>query len=448
MEITENNANRLAFALIEKHQLSYSDAESNLLNLNLNLQCGEKIKESIPLQAAILTAINTGKRAFLGGVFINLPDNTPCLVNWPQKLNFNELVEFLGAKINKELECDNFSLYFGLPCINKNSLRVVCDSWKGGVLTPDDSFVFEENGNLPLGGILAGALGICHAFYKASNIDNICGNESFGLSLLDLDGEWKTCQNEEPEIIYLPKNYWILGLGHLGQAYLWSIGLLPYQMHKKVNFILQDYDIVNEANYSAGLLCEMAHDKLKKTRVCANWLEERGFITSISERMFNSNTVRIEDEPFIALCGFDSGKSRLALENAGFDLVVEAGLGGRLSNFDTIVIHTFPNGSKQPNEIWTSDTAVNINPSLLNAFEGNEICGILPIKIASKSISASFVGAFTGAIVIAELLKGLHGKKRIDKAVISMRNLDYKKIIYNEINYTTEMAKNGFEENK
>ena len=152
----------------------------------------------------------------------------------------------------------------------------------------------------------------------------------------------------------LPEKFWMLGLGHLGQAYLWNIAFLPYKDRSKITF-LQDTDRMVKANWSAGLLCD--DEKLLmniKTRICSNWLEKKGFKTRIIEKKFDESTKRNDEdeEPLLAICGFDSAKSRVSLEMAGFDLIVEAAVGGTLSTFDCISLHTFPNSEKTPHEIW------------------------------------------------------------------------------------------------
>ena len=51
---------------------------------------------------------------------------------------------------------------------------------------------------------------------------------------------------------------------------------------------------------------------------------------------------RREEEPPIILCGLDNALGRRALDEAGFDLVVEAGLGSGYQDFRTLRLHTLP----------------------------------------------------------------------------------------------------------
>ena len=198
----------------------------------------------------------------------------------------------------------------------------------------------------------------------------------------------------------------------MGQAYIWNLGLLPYAEPEKTFFMLQDFDRIVYANLGTGLLCnEQSINKLK-TRICAGWLEQRRFQTTIVERPFDVHVTPNEDEPFVALCAFDSAAARKILETPGFDLVIEAGIGGELWNFDQIFLHTFPDATKKPNEIWSEEPRVQITPQVVGAFHPNQKCGVMAETLAGKAVATAFIGTIAGAFVVAEVLRGLHGGER------------------------------------
>lgn len=449
MKLHTDTFSRLTLGLMDQANCSPEKAQQKLESLSLNLICGEEITRSVPLQAALLTAVNTAKRAFLGGVFVYLAKQTPALLPWPEKKTLNEIVQELGGSLVNETTSDNFSLTFGRPCEDLNGLQVVCNNWQAGVLVENTDLPFSCTGSIPTAGIFAGSYGVFLAFLKEAGIHIAACDDSKGISLWRPDLNWLEIEAAGPKIELLPQKYWLLGLGHLGQAYLWNIGLLPYQNPAQVLFMLQDYDKIVRANWSAGLLTEFVNIGFYKTRLCSSWLEERGFQTRLTERRFDENTRREGEEPFVALCGFDNASSRLPLEGAGFDLVLESGLGHNISTFDIIAQHSFPGGSKTPHELWgdMDETNVEVNENvyeLLKELDEGE-CGILPLTLAGKAVSASFVGACSGALMIAELLRGLHGGKRYDKITLQLRQLDNcKAIIHNQEYYSTELSRNGF----
>ena len=450
MNTETHNFNRLSLGIMEKDQCSPKKAMEKLQSLSLYLLCGDEIASSLPLQAALLTAVNSGKRAFLGGVFVVLPDSVPLLLPWPGKNRVTEILEELGAIVCEDVPKGQLTLTFGAPgLIDDNRIRVICNDWQGGIWTNESSPPLACKGSIPVGGIFAGALAVSLAFFKNSGIYPAAGDQSTGISLWRPDLNWLEKEAGGPIVSYLPAKYWILGLGHLGQAYLWTIGMLPYEYPDQVKLLLQDDDKIEIANLSAGLLSELSDAGQYKTRICSRWLERRGYEAMITERRFDKETRRKNEEPFIALCGFDSAKSRLALETAGFDLIVEAGLGSKLTSFDKISFHTFPDAAQTPEIIWGGESSADqdINAIIYDQLKdlSDETCGILPITIAGKAISASFVGACTGSLVISELLRGLQGGVRYDKISVQLRDLLEIRAIPNKENcYTTELARNGF----
>src|ERR1700683_2812302 len=83
----------------------------------------------------------------------------------------------------------------------------------------------------------------------------------------------------------------------------------------------------------------------------ASWAKRRGFLTSIQERRFGLGFTRQEEEPAIALCGLDNALGRRALDNSGFQFVVEAGLGRGYQDFRSLRLHTLP-ASRTAAQIW------------------------------------------------------------------------------------------------
>lgn len=149
----------------------------------------------------------------------------------------------------------------------------------------------------------------------------------------------------------LPERLWLLGLGHLGQAYLWALGLLPYADPRALSLVLQDTDVVTPSTESTSMLTDAKLVGQKKTRAMAAWAERRGFATAIQERLFDDTFRRQETEPAVALCGLDNALGRRALDRTGFEFVVEAGLGRGYQDFRTMRLHTLPS-SRKVAEIW------------------------------------------------------------------------------------------------
>jgi hypothetical protein len=442
--ITLTNLDRLAKAVMERHHINYAEARKILSNLRLGLIAGENIRDSRAHQAALLTAINTGKRAFRGGVVLSLPSNVPLLLSWPGAETLQSVAEALGAKVTDEAINAEHLISFANAKGSAAGLRLVCDGWRGGIIPPGDDTPFCSGPDFALGGILASGIAVAQTFLAASGINNREVAAPSGFSLWRPDQSWLSNETIGPSIDMLPANLWLLGLGHLGQAYAWTIGLLGCPQKEPIRVFLQDHDESEPANRSAGLLCEEINVGEMKTRIVSQWLENRGFKTRIIERPFDENTRRRIDEPRIALCGFDNPESRRLLESAGYDLIVDAALGGDVNTFDRIVMRTFPDASEKASDIYKSVSRekTQINPELFDMEK--ETCGILFEDLAGKAVSSSFVGATASAFAVAEVLKALHGGTRCEFLSVHLRDLSEVAIGLLDEQYQLRVAKNGF----
>jgi len=450
MSIEPSKINRLALCLMRSKGISHTEAVAELKRLTLSLGCTAEIKNSAALQAALLTAINTGKRAFLGGLRVELPNNIPLKLRWPGSLTLNQVVTELTAGLPLPSgQSTSQTLHFGIPNgeIPRKSLSIDCSGWRGGV-QPARDIVHFENDDVPdfaLGGVFAGGLAVHHAFIQVTGINSSACDTPKGISLWNPEENWLNISSEGPRLRALPSQLWCLGLGHLGQAYLWSLGLLPYEKPSEVLFLLNDFDRIEDANWGSGMLTECGDLNVLKTRVCLKWLQARGFDTLLCERRFDNRTYRHETEPAIALCGFDKAEPRRSLEEAGFDQVLECALGAGLSDFDCIHIHNFPNSRAKAKDLWGTERSINIDRKLLEAFAQDQICGALAIDAASKAVSTSFVGAMAGAMVIAEVLRRYNKGLRFDEVLLNARNLKLCQSTASQaLNDPTSAARLGF----
>lgn len=225
------------------------------------------------------------------------------------------------------------------------------------------------------------------------------------------DVDWLAADPSEPALTYLPSQLWLIGLGHLGQAYLWALGLLPFAAPADVMLVLQDVDAITASTESTSILTDATLIGVKKTRAMAAWAERRGFQTSIQERLFDADFRRRPDEPAVALCGLDNAAGRTALDQVSFDMIVEAGLGRGHRDFRTMRLHTLP-GARPTAEMWKAAVAgekVEDRPAYTNLMNDGVLdrCGMT--LLAGKAVGAPFVGAVAATLALSEVLRLLHG---------------------------------------
>ena len=313
----------LKLALDTGEAASFEEAQRLFGNYRLGVVVGSSVAHSATLQAAVLTAVNTGRRSFLGGVCVEGDVDVPLLVPWGACRTLGEaIVNLEGAVANCPPDVPRIVIGGErTPAVEAEfAVRATFDGWCGGVAPLDQGIRLPERQECVPAGVLAGALGVSEAFQFVRRDNAVAGRRDVGLSLWqpEKDINWLAASEHGPVLEKLPANAWLIGLGHLGQAFLWTLGLLPYGSPGEVNLVLQDYDELVEANESTSLLTTRKHLGERKTRAMALWCESRGFRTSIMERRFAGDFRVREGEPRVALCGVDNALARADLEDVGF----------------------------------------------------------------------------------------------------------------------------------
>ncbi|HEX2909855.1 MAG TPA: hypothetical protein VH186_03535 [Chloroflexia bacterium] len=423
-------------ALDDGSASSLAEAEKIYQSYRLVIIVGEKVKKSPTLQAAALTAINIARRSMLGGVEVYGNIDFELLVPWRKFTIFKQAVFDLGGKPVMDLDPIAPKIIIGLSkkatFPGEFVVRATFDGWIGGVVPVADRVQLAESQEFVPAGVLAGALGVSEAFQYLRKTNPYAGERAVGLSLWQPGREesWLEINERGPQVTRMPSSLWLIGLGHLGQAFLWILGLLPYANPQEVNLVLQDFDTLVPANDSTSLLTRPELIGLKKTRAMAAWCEERGFRTVIQERRFSSNFQVYHEEPQVAICGVDNSEARAALEEVGFKRIIEAGLGTGTKEYLAFQLHSFPS-SIRAKERWGGRVEVKntdfirTNPAYqVLAAEGMDECGLT--LLAGRSVGASFVGVTTATLIIAELLRMIEGKTQfevIDGSLNSLNNL-------------------------
>ena len=426
----------LKLELDEGRAESIKAAERIVGQYVLQIDVGEAVSRSATRQATLLTAVNTSRRAFIGGVRVRLSNDAPMTVAWAEGRSIAEAVEAFGAEIVDTLSENHPTLVIGEVSPRPPGSTVLYTTWQGwtgGVVEqPEDRL--PESFEFPLAGMLAGALGVSESFQHVRGFAP-AGRRPAGLSLWNPQADWRDPSAYGEPSPYLPSSLWLIGLGHLGQAYAWALALLPYPDLSDVQLMLQDYECIVEANRSTGVLSDRTSIDRRKTRVVAERLEALGFKTAINERPFDSTTQRRADEPGVALVGVDDPGPRRLVEEAGFDLIVDAGLGGTTHSYLDILIHSFPSGI-EASSAWTERRALASAPFVdqlayrdlrdrlaaqgLNGEDGDIECGV--IEIAGRSVGAAFVGCVAATLAVAEVLRFLAGGPRFEILSVSLRS--------------------------
>ena len=411
---------------------SLEDAHRLFMGYRLAVSVGDDVGHSETHQAALLTIVNSARRCLLGGIEVVGTAGMNLLVPVPPYRSLEDAVVGLGGRVVESVSSDAPLVVVGdVPARNSHSfaIRTTFDGWTAGILPLiHDDIRLPESQEFTPAGVLAGALAVTEAFQFLRGNQPVAGRREVGLSLWRPEMPWRDCAASGPVIERLPASLWLIGLGNLGQGYLWTLGMLPYAVTSEVQLVLQDFDTLAFSNDSTSLLTTPALIGVRKTRAMANWAEQRGFKTAIVERRFKSDFKVHDEEPTLALCAVDNELARSALEDVGFVKVIEAGLGGGPDDFLGFRTHVFP-GARKARDVWKQAETSRDIPIDLPAYEklaasGIDQCGLT--QLAGRTVGAPFVGAIAAAIVIGEVLRtimGVHSYDLIDGHLRDLKHL-------------------------
>lgn len=425
-----DNLKRAALLLIDLGKAqSIEEAEEILSRYRITVAVGQNAANSESGQACLLTIVNSGIRACVGGVrVIGIRGDEDVLTPLASEANLGGALRGLGGEIGSEL-------FEGTPIIvlgdyqgdlhGETIIRATYEGFSGGLVPKEEGFHLAEDSSFPPSAIFAGALSVSECFAALLGDNILAGQRSLGLSLIDPQANWRTPITAKD--IYLPEDLWILGLGHLGQAYAWTLASLPYPSDQKPCIYIQDFDVATQANLSTSVLTHSENIGELKTRYTAKWLEERGFRTRLVERRFADDFRRLHNEPNILLCGVDNLPTRRLLENPGFTLVVDAGLGESAADYDGFNLHVFTNKGRAANAF--PETGPSRNPDQRAAKNqaaydslGKDQCGIY--WAADIAVGVPFVGVAVSCLVISSVIRAIMGEVLLDTVTGSMKSLD------------------------
>jgi hypothetical protein len=394
--VDHTTLHRAAKYFMDSGKAATHEAAMDLLQrFGLTIRAGAEVAHCAAHQTALLTLVNVARRTLLGGIEIMGLADAPCLSPLAPDRMLSAAVCELGGRM----------------------VSGARPAWPSAIIGSADCLA--ETDAMALAPPLAAAACAAEAFAFHAGDHPMAGRRAAGISLWNPGADWLTPDPSEPRLAYLPSKLWLIGLGNLGQAFAWLLTCLPYEDRARAQLLLQDFDRLAPSNDSTSLLSFPQDVGRRKTRVVAEWLEERGFETFLEERRFGSSTRRAADEPSVALCGVDNAVARSALEKPGFDLVIEAGLGAGPQAFRSFSMHTFP-ASRSAEELWSRQVAMTADnvedkPAYRALRQGGmDECGLA--QLASRTVGVPFVGLIAAGVTLSELLRRLHGGPALELA--------------------------------
>lgn len=395
---------RLSKILVETLELGFDDAEAKLQSLRLEIVVGP-LSRSPSAQAAILTAIAVGLRTFVGGVRVSGDLDVPLSTTLPlQAPTLAKAAAALGATTFNEAPSQTIVFGTGDDDPLPGVIYPWWNGWKAGAAFDKRTHCDRDAYN-PLTGIAAAALAVAVAFEAARR-------ETVPRFEVDL---WPVQDGEQPpafDELFLPADLWLIGLGNLGQTYLWVLSSLPYRSPSDVSLVLQDRDKIGDENWSTSILVQDGDFGKLKTSVGERWGEAKGFNIRRIDRMIKPTDGLDDQDPRLALSGVDKIAVRRSLGGIGFDCIIDAGLGVSAAEFDRYRVNIF-DGDRTPDRHFES-LSDPVRPDQLPedgsyAELAQQIGRCGAIEIAGASAAALFVSMLAATIAITRAIAVVSG---------------------------------------
>ena len=396
----EREIARLSKILVETERISFDEAQARLRRLTLEVVVGGEAS-SPAAHAAVLTAVSVGSRTFVGGLRVEgAVDGRP---NTNVPLGAESLAEAASLVGASGFEgTASRRIVVGMGAAGAGDGLAVSPwwwGWKAG--TAMNGEVCTVAGENTLAGIAAGAMAVGIAFEAAR------GRRVAFDGHVDL---WPTGAGKQaPSFgeVYLPRALWLVGLGNLGQAYLWALSVLPFRDPAEVSLVLQDRDVVSKENWGTSVLVKDEVYGALKTKVAEDWASRKGFHVRRIDRRLTARDRVEDDDPRLALSGVDKVEARKLMAHVGFDCIVDGGLGRTAKDFDRYRVTVFDR-SRRIDEHFAGerDAPRGRDPVNANAYRWLEAevgeCGAA--EVAGASVAVPYVSAVAGAIAVARTI--------------------------------------------
>lgn len=395
------------------------EAEATLSNYGVRIKLSQSFDEDRVGQIIALTVINCASRSFRGNVKIEAPCDVRLNVPGFAGIMLSDFLTWTGVTSAFD-ECTKPWPIIEISATGKMQIEEAIHPWANGWAFGIDGQMEFGRDLFPPACVAAGGLAVSEAFSILRKDNPYAGHRHIALSLWDPRASVNSVDSGSSVDIEVP-SAWLVGLGHLGQAYAWTLGFMPPA--QSTTLFLQDVDEITPSTTSTSILSTFDLIGQRKARVVAAWLEARGYKTALVERRFDQLQRVGASEPRVALFGVDNPSARRIFEGTGFSHVIDAGIGSGYKDFKAIRVRTFPGPSKAA-DLWASNLEEkgSVNTPAYKALiaSGLDPCGVT--TLATRSVGAPFVGCVSAGYVIAALIRRKLGLDSFSVIDMNLRN--------------------------
>lgn len=390
MNLAESLNRTMKLAMDEGRVKSYQEAVALFNSFRLRLQVAPGFTSTPGVEAAVLTLLRAGPKTFLGGVELLGAIDEPCRLAWFAGKPLRDVAAECGVSIGADSAVHLPTICIGPGAATNDGFWIgLCVKSDGFVLTPDVSFSSTLETSIESGVAGAGAA-LNQAFQHIYRNAPQAGQREVVFRL-----PAQLC-------LSAPQNQWVIGLGHLGQAYLWTAMLKRRELRPSV-IRLTDYDKVSTSSLSTCLLVDAADVGRNKVDAIAERLEFLGVEVQQDPVRLNLDAGPVDSAHPQCIVAVDNLALRRSLDRVRGACLLEAGIGDGSDGFTRVQVHAFP-GARMARDIWAGEDLkasrlVDISKPAYRSLleESGDECGTT--LVAGRSIATPFVGAFAGALL-------------------------------------------------
>lgn len=391
MELIETLNRTMKLAMDEGRVSSYEEAQTLFGSFRLRIHVQPGFSAVPAAEAAAITLLNAAPKTFLGGVELVGPLHEQCTRAWFAGKALGDVAKQFGVATAAGGSGDAPTIHVGDGTAQDSAFWLgVSLRPDGFILSPDAATAGSQASPVEAGVAAAGAA-LNEAFQHAYRKAPLAGQREVRWSL--------PCSANLTPV----GNLWLIGLGHLGQAFLWTLALaggdrLPRSVR------LTDYDTVSWSSLSTCLLVRTKDVGRKKVDGVAEEFEALGVqVQRDYERLNLIDAGMVRSAQDLVVVAVDNIALRCSLDRVHAERVLEAGIGDGAEAFTRIQLHAFP-GPRKARDIWIGDDtraarAVDLNKPAYQALlaKSGDECGTA--LVAGRSVATPFVGAFAGALL-------------------------------------------------
>ncbi|MBK6008671.1 ThiF family adenylyltransferase [Ramlibacter ginsenosidimutans] len=379
---------------------TFEGAQNRLGNVRLLILVGPDTLRTAAGQACLLGAVTAAVRTYTR-VAVSLEQDALLLRPAGSDCSIAGAIRSAGATIAKKGDHDcTHGISVGVAPPDDGQFWVSCywNRWTAGLRAPWDHEPPGESWN-PLAGAFAGALAVRQTFEHVLGGFRTAGR-SFSVDMWNIHSG--QAGGAGPEIVYLPKNLLLVGLGHLGQGFLWNLMQLPGTGD---TLALQDYQRAGMENLGTGVLTRGSDLGRRKTRVALQLPELLGWQVAMLDMPFDEGMHHLRETVSVVVSGLDSVLPRQWIREAGYQYMLDIGVGHGAVDFEIGQLRVLPAGAVSS---WTeADKPKNVealrDSKAYADQKAKDQCGAY--ELAQASVAVPFVGLVMGALAVTQLLR-------------------------------------------